>query len=221
MDYQKKNNNKTTFPNNKSLKGQFDSINKSSPNESIEIAEMIIKRKNNNKTTFPNNKSLKGQFDSINKSSPNESIENKIKQHQPKSDIKTMIIDDEPDIIETYKVILQKFNKEFDEKPYIINTFTSSIDAAKHFLELNRNYKSSSPYYDLIIIDIKLPDINGIQLYRMLKIIDTNIKTLFISALDAAKDLEGILPGIKSKDIIKKPFDIEEFYLKVKQIINF
>ena len=51
-----------------------------------------------------------------------------------------MIIDDEPDIIETYKSVLLEFSKEDNEKPYTINTFISSIDAAIHFLEINRNY---------------------------------------------------------------------------------
>ena len=128
-----------------------------------------------------------------------------------------MIIDDEPDIIETYKSVLLEFSKEDNEKPYVINTFISSVDAAIHFLEINRNYNNSSPYYDLIIIDVKIPDLNGIQLYQILKIINLNIKILFISALDVVNDLVGVLPGIGLEDIIKKPFDIGDFYSKVKE----
>ncbi len=94
-------------------------------------------------------------------------------------------------------------------------------NAAIHFLEISRNYKILFPYYDLIIIDVKIPDINGIQLYRILKIIEPNIKILFISVLYVVHDVVGVLPGIKSEDILKKPVDSSEFYLKVKEKINF
>jgi CheY-like chemotaxis protein len=179
-----------------------------------------IKRKKNEINTLSNNSSIEEKVKNISENSNKEYGKNKKLQPQLKSDIKIMIIDDEPDILETYKSVLLEFSKEDNEKPYVINTFISSVDAAIHFLEINRNYNSSSPYYDLIIIDVKIPDLNGIQLYQILKIINLNIKILFISALDAVNDLVGVLPGIGSEDIIKKPFNIGEFYSKVKEKIN-
>lgn len=178
-----------------------------------------VKRKENDIVTPSKNSSIKEKYNDIKENSNDEYDENK-KQQRPKSDVKIMIIDDEPDIIETYKSVLLEFSKEDNEKPYTVNTFISSIDAAIHFLEINRNYKDSPPYYDLIIIDIKIPDISGIQLYQILKTINLNIKILFISALDAVNDLVGVLPGIRTEDIIKKPFDIEVFYTKVQEKIN-
>ncbi len=140
--------------------------------------------------------------------------------NQQKSEIKIMIIDDDPDILRTYKIVLEGLNQVDDPKPFVINTFNSSIDAATHFLEIYKDHKLSTTYYDLIIIDLKIPAINGIQLYQIMKIIDLNIKVLFISALDAARELDGILPGIRTDDILKKPFDVDDFYSRVKNKVN-
>lgn len=141
-------------------------------------------------------------------------------QDQINSNKKIMIIDDEPEILDTYKSVLNELNNTNDKEPFVIDAFTSSIEAAKHFLEIYKNHKHSTPYYDLIIIDVRIPTINGIQLYQIMRIIDLNIKTLFISALDAVSEIEGILPGIKTEDILKKPFNIDEFYSKVNDKIN-
>ena len=65
-----------------------------------------------------------------------------------------------------------------------------------------------------------MPNINGIQLYQILKIIDLKIKFLFVSALDISGELAGILPGIQLEDIFKKPFDADQFILKVKEKIE-
>ena len=65
-----------------------------------------------------------------------------------------------------------------------------------------------------------MPDINGVQLYQMFKIMHPSVKVLFVSALDAINDLSGILPGINLDDIIKKPIEIEQFYLRVKEKIQ-
>jgi DNA-binding NarL/FixJ family response regulator len=47
-------------------------------------------------------------------------------------------------------------------------------------------------------MDIRIPGIYGVQLYQILKIMDSSIKVLFVLALDAADELMSIFPGIKS-----------------------
>ena len=64
---------------------------------------------------------------------------------------------------------------------YNVETFTESREALKHFIELD-----NPKYYQLAIIDIRMPGINGVQLYQILRIINSDIKVLFVSALDAA-----------------------------------
>ena len=139
--------------------------------------------------------------------------------HQTKKFAKIMIVDDDSDSVEVFHSILQNLNNE-KERDYEIDKFTSSTDAIKNFLDVYFNEEDSISGYDLVIIDVKMPNINGIQLYQILKIIDLKIKFLFVSALDISGELAGILPGIQLEDIFKKPFDADQFILKVKEKIE-
>jgi DNA-binding NarL/FixJ family response regulator len=85
-----------------------------------------------------------------------------------------------------------------------------------HLIDLN----NPTSYYDLAIIDIRMPELNGIQLYHMLKIINKNLKVLFISALDAADEILSMFPEINSRNIIRKPVSQSHFVNKVKDIIT-
>ena len=121
-----------------------------------------------------------------------------------------MIVDDDESIAETLKEILTELNDKDNEPQLNISTFTSSKDALKHFIDSNYTNKESTGCYDLIIIDVKMPDINGVQLYQIFKIMDISVKVLFVSALDSINDIAGILPGINTEDIVKKPIEIEQ-----------
>ena len=74
-------------------------------------------------------------------------------------------------------------------------------------------------YYDLVVMDIRMPSLNGLQLYYRIKAINPDIKVLFVSALDVAKEMVSILPGVKIEDVIQKPVNQEHFLNKVKAIV--
>ena len=70
--------------------------------------------------------------------------------------------------------------------------------------------------YDLVILDIRMPKLNGIQLFYRLKAMTRDVRIMFLSALDAAEELISILPGVKYDDIIKKPVLREELVTRIK-----
>jgi CheY-like chemotaxis protein/predicted transcriptional regulator len=113
-----------------------------------------------------------------------------------------MIVDDEPDVLLTYESFLSNggFNVITFEEPY------------KALAEFTSNPR----LYDLIILDIRMENLNGLQLYQCMKAINPTSKLLFASALDAAKELTSVLPDVQSQDIIKKPVDRENFIKTVK-----
>jgi two-component system, OmpR family, response regulator ChvI len=80
-----------------------------------------------------------------------------------------------------------------------VNSFSDPIEALTHFANADLNT------YNLVIMDIRMPNLNGLQLYYRLKAINPNIKILFVSALDAAQEMVSIVPGIGIDDIIRNP----------------
>ena len=120
------------------------------------------------------------------------------------SAINILLVDDEKDVLYTFKQCLSS-------EGYNIEAFTDPKEGLAHFAKEN-------PYhYDLAILDIRMPGLNGLQLYYRLKAINRDIKILFISALDAVPELTSILPGIKTTDdFIKKPVTSYDFVKTVK-----
>jgi len=126
-------------------------------------------------------------------------------QHQNKENAHNiLLVDDEPDTLLTYKTFL------LDIEGYNVDAFTDSQKALQHFAQVNPSY------YDLVVMDIRMPGLNGLQLYYRIKAMNPDIKVLFISALDVAKEMVSILPGVRVEDVIQKPVNQEHFINKVK-----
>ncbi|MGB7639577.1 MAG: response regulator [Nitrososphaeraceae archaeon] len=126
---------------------------------------------------------------------------------QEKCSLNVMIVEDEPDTLLTYRAFLSS------AEGYNVDTFLDSNEALKRFVNLNH------PYYDLVITDIRMPGLNGLQLYQKMKSIDDSIKVMFVSALDAVQELVSIFPDLHFNSIIRKPVAQKEFLKKVKAAI--
>jgi two-component system, OmpR family, response regulator ChvI len=130
-----------------------------------------------------------------------------IKQNQDNSTFNILLIDDDRDILFTFTSIIEG-------EGYKTISFSDPQKALNHFSQM-------SPYhYDLIVMDIRMPGINGIQLYSKLKVMNPDIKVLFLSALDAVEELLSIFSDIKSSEIIRKPIEPQELIAKVNRILK-
>jgi DNA-binding response OmpR family regulator len=125
------------------------------------------------------------------------------KQEKQKYFPTLMIVDDEPDVLLTYQTFLTT-------KGYNVDAFTDPQEALKCFAT------KKPSYYDLVIMDIRMPNLNGLQLYYRLKAMSMSAKILFVSALDATEELISILPDVSRRDIIRKPADEEHFVSAVR-----
>ncbi|MDW0169501.1 MAG: response regulator [Nitrososphaeraceae archaeon] len=109
-----------------------------------------------------------------------------------------LIVDDEKDVGWTLKLILENYG--FD-----IDCFTDSATALEKF---------KPNLYDLIILDIRMAEINGFELYDELKSRDSNIKTLFITALSSVEPYNTrnskVYPLRGVRHFMKKPVSSEE-----------
>lgn len=119
---------------------------------------------------------------------------------------KILLVDDEKDDL----VVLEKFLKLGG---FEVNSFSNPRQALLH-------YANTDPYsYDLIISDIRMPEINGFQLYYRLKSIKHDVKILFATCLNIAEELLTLLPEVGPQQVIQKPIEKEKFIKIVKRQI--
>src|SRR5574339_363469 len=111
---------------------------------------------------------------------------------------KILLIDDEVDDL----FVLEKFliHAGFDVK-----SFSSPREAL-------RNYANEDPHsYDLVISDIRMPEINGFQLYHKLRLINDNVKIIFATCLEIVDEILTLIPELGQEQLIQKPVEKEKF----------
>ena len=77
-----------------------------------------------------------------------------------------LLVDDEPDITTMFKITLE-------EAGYIVDAYNDSLIALSEF---------KPGYYDLAILDIKMQEMSGFELYAKMRKVDNQVKFCFITA---------------------------------------
>jgi len=114
---------------------------------------------------------------------------------------KILLVDNEADVIITFKAILQ-------EAGFIVNTYEDPLIALSKF---------TPHFYDLVILDIGMPKMNGIELSRQLLELDSNVKICFITAGEANIEvLRELYPSRAIGCFINKPVTIDQLVKRVK-----
>lgn len=79
--------------------------------------------------------------------------------------------------------------------------------------------KLHNEYFDLIILDVMLPEIDGITVCENIRLSNTEIPILMLSAKSQSTDrILGLRKG--ADDYVTKPFSLEELLIRVKMLIN-
>ncbi len=113
------------------------------------------------------------------------------------SPIRIMFVDDEKDILSTVKRGLESNNA------FTVETFSSGESALQAFESHPENY------YDLVITDIRMPKMNGFELYRRIKEKNQSMKIAFITAFEINKEeFNKVMPSVNVIDFISKPLSI-------------
>ena len=125
----------------------------------------------------------------------------------PNSAFNILLIDDDEDILFAFKSIISS-------EGYNVTTFSNSSHALSHFSENN-------PYfYHLVIMDIRMPELNGIKLYSQLKVLNPDVKVIFLSALNALEEVLSIFPEIRYSEIVRKPIEPDRLISNIKSILR-
>ena len=125
------------------------------------------------------------------------------------SPIRIMFVDDEKDILSTVKRGLESNNA------FTVETFSSGESALEAFESNPENY------YDLVITDIRMPKMNGFELYRRIKEKNQSMKIAFITAFEINKEeFNKVMPSVNVIDFISKPLSISSLITKLKSMLK-
>lgn len=120
-----------------------------------------------------------------------------------------MIIDDNPDITTTFKMGIESSNNYADhDKRIEVYTYNDPLAALSEF---------RPHFYDLLLIDINLPNMNGFELCEKMLIIDINVRVCFMTSGEVNREaLREIYPAISLGCFIKKPVTIAYLVNRIK-----
>lgn len=120
-----------------------------------------------------------------------------------------LLVDDEPDLIFTLKYILKAYG-------FSVDTFTDPTIALKSF-RIN--------FYDLAILDIKMPKMDGYQLYTKIRAKDPKVKICFLTAIaifteEFKKSILKLDKNIDKDFFIQKPITSEGLIKRITWVMN-
>jgi two-component system, OmpR family, response regulator ChvI len=120
--------------------------------------------------------------------------------------IRLLVVDDELDITRTVKKGLEILGG------FSVDTFNDPIEGLS-------NFKAGT--YDMVILDIRMPNMNGFELYREIIKKDSRARVCFITAFEINYDeFRKMFPSINVSCFIKKPISVVELASFIKKTLN-
>jgi CheY-like chemotaxis protein len=127
-----------------------------------------------------------------------------------------LLVDDDPDILLTFKEGLEENDDAVVDKSQLFGGAKIQVDTFADPKEALSSFKAG--VYDLLLLDIRMQDMNGFELYEELKKIDDKPKVCFITAYELY--YEALKKDFSELDVgcfIKKPISIEDLAIKISE----
>ena len=121
----------------------------------------------------------------------------------PARSARILVVDDEPNISALLSATLRLV--EFEVR--VVDSGHGALVAVEEF----------DP--DLVVLDVMLPDLDGLAVARRLRATGRRVPVLFLTARDAVEDrISGLSAG--ADDYVTKPFSLEEVVLRIRAILR-
>jgi two-component system catabolic regulation response regulator CreB/two-component system response regulator ChvI len=119
---------------------------------------------------------------------------------------RVLLVDDEPDICMIYQMVLE-------DAGYECVSYTDPVKALQQF---------RPNYYDLVLLDIKMPVLNGFELCKKIREVDRTVHIVFITAAEAyyEKFRTQHYPQLGKVNYIQKPIGNDELVQIVGMIVT-
>jgi CheY-like chemotaxis protein len=118
-----------------------------------------------------------------------------------------LLVDDEEDIAKLFKIALERAG-------FIVDMYNDPLQSLS-------NYRAG--IYNLLLLDIKMPEMNGFELYKRIRQIDDKSKVCFMTAFEEYYDeFRKIFPDLKNNEcFIRKPISMNDLIKSVKSHLNY
>lgn len=118
-----------------------------------------------------------------------------------------LVVDDDPDIVHVIKLGLLR-------KGFLVDAFTNPEKALYGF-------KSNAKAYCLVLSDVRMPYLSGIQLARKVKEVNPNVKTVLMTAFEIRdNEFSKVFPSTHVDGFVQKPIGIKDLTDKILSIIG-
>jgi DNA-binding response OmpR family regulator len=120
---------------------------------------------------------------------------------------KILVVDDEPDNASIFSMGLEDVG-------FKVDAFTDPLLALSKF-------KSQYKKYELLILDIKMPNMNGFELFEEIRKIDNKVKACFLTAFGEGytEEFGRRFPSSINVSFIRKPIRIDDLVKKVNELV--
>lgn len=117
-----------------------------------------------------------------------------------------MIVDDEEDITSIFRIGLER-------NEFIVTTFNDPRQALRNF---------RPGMYDLLLLDIRMPGMNGFELYQKIKDMDKKVKVCFLTAFDEYRaEFHRSFPALDEvKCYLKKPITVADLIVRLMKLVE-
>ena len=113
-------------------------------------------------------------------------------------------------LVEDEQKVASFICKGLEEHGFAVNVAATGAEAQKFIEEAD---------FDVFILDIMLPDTNGIDLCRKIRLTNTQTPILMLSALDQVQNkVEGLQAG--ADDYLVKPFHFNELLARIEALLR-
>jgi DNA-binding NtrC family response regulator len=127
--------------------------------------------------------------------------------YDDKSLARLLIVDDDPDIVQILKLGLQ-------QSRFLVEGFTDPIDA------LQSVKSNAESYYCLMLSDVRMPGLSGMQLARKVKEVRPNIKVVLMTAFEIKdEEFSKVFPSTQVDGLVQKPIGIKKLTDKILSLV--
>ena len=170
----------------------------------VVVADLILSGENKEYSNYDN---IRIRNSNAGEKDPNKDNSSGDNNNKRKFKGKIFVIDDDPDIVYVLKRGLQK-------NGFLVDAFTNPEEAL-------RSFESNPHDLCLVVSDVRMPGLSGIQLARKVKKINQDIKVVLMTSFEIKdNEFSKVFPSTQVDGFVQKPISIADLTSKILDLIG-